>query len=266
MAIARVDFNTFENGEQYQARLIEESESNFKVLASLLSSYWQSRVDGPQYAREMKAMAISLARLRLSLEDIRVDTQYETTRPEFLYQIITSVVFPDGSPDTDKSDIDFREFLLDVIEIYFKGSIPDSMKKAVEIFISGGVTVRENFNESRVPGSGFDISDEFGFDIDVNLPDRDSLSKVLLDRNVRKLLDIIRPAHTLYRIKYIITDKYDPILNPETAGQINDSLSISIKPYSYEDFRKFIDGIDGIDKFGSKSPITVIGEVHTQDF
>ncbi|KKL71141.1 hypothetical protein LCGC14_2097860, partial [marine sediment metagenome] len=139
MAVIRVNFNTYEEGEQYLNRLSDEANQNFRIFLTLLSSYWQSTIDGPNYTREIKAMAIELARIRLALDDVRTDTYYDRIRADFLYQVLTSVLFPqdDGAPDTRLSDLDFRDFLLEIIRIYFQGSIPKSMKDAVELFVTG---------------------------------------------------------------------------------------------------------------------------------
>jgi len=84
MPIIRLNFNTFENGEEYIYRLTEEANRHFQVFLTLLSSYWQSTIDGPNYTREIKSMSIELARIRLSLEAIRQDTYFVSTRADYL--------------------------------------------------------------------------------------------------------------------------------------------------------------------------------------
>lgn len=268
MAIIRVNFNAFEAGEEYLTRLDAEASRSFKILLSLLSSYWQSSIDGPNYARELKAMALSLARIRLALDDAHLDQSYATTRTEFLYQVLTSALFPgpDGAPDLESTDVDFRDFLNEVVRVYFAGSVPHSVQKAVELVTGGTVTVRENFLEARKPGSGFDISDEFGLSVDVVLPFPGSIDVFLADRNVRILLAIIRPAHTLYRVKYVLRDSYVGRRAPSHAGKVSDSFQFTLSNYSYEDFRKFVEGVDGIDEGGFKKAVAVSGEDHTMDF
>jgi hypothetical protein len=266
MAIVRYNFNTFETGEEYFGRLFTEAEREFKILLSLLSSYWQSTVDGPNYARELKAIAIELSRLRLTLEDVQQDIDFRTTRSEFLYQVITSMLFSPttGAPDLGTSDEDFRAFLIQVISIFFAGSIPDSMKRAVELVTVGLVTVRENFKLAKVPGSGFDISDQFGFSIDVIMDSPNQFDEFLADRNAKILLALMRPAHTLYQIKYILQDTYEgtlsPTYNPPSNGRtykIGDALRLVFSDYQYEDFRKFYGGVYQLDKFGAQRVITI---------
>lgn len=275
MAIVRYNINAYEAGEEYLTRLTSEAEVNFKILLSLLSSYWQSSIDGPAYARELKAVAIELARVRLSLEDIRQDIDFSTTRTEFLFQVVTSVLFPQkaGAPDLRKTDADFRVFLTEIVKIYFAGSIPDSIKKAVGLVAGGQVIVRENFEESRRPGSGFDISDQFGFTIDIILDSPGQIDVFLAERNIRILLNIVRPAHTLYRLKFILLDEYhgpgpDPQNPPSNVrpSKVRDSFVFNLQNYGYEDFRRFVGGVKGIDVLGSKVAVSVTGEPHDGDF
>jgi hypothetical protein len=272
MAVIRVNFNTFEEGEQYLNRLSDEANRNFKIFLTLLSSYWQSTIDGPNYTREIKAMAIELARIRLALDDIRTDTYYNRVRADFLYQVLTSVLFPqrEGPPDTGLSDLDFRDFLLEIVKIYFQGSIPKSMKDAVELFVTGQVRIIEAFEEARIPGSGFDISDQFTFCIDVIVDSPGSTDVFLADKNIRILLNIIRPAHTLYKLRFILEDEYlgqkDPDPDVNKPDKITDTFSFVLSCYGYEDFRRFVEGVEGIDLLGTKKAVPITGEDHSADF
>jgi len=266
MTIVRYNFDNYENGEEYKLRLEEEANANFKTFLSLLSSYWQSTIDGPNYTREIKAMSVALAQLRLALEEIRTDTYFNQTRSDFLYQTVTSILFPKGAPDTQLGDLDFRDFLQEVIKIYFQGSIPLSMKQAVELFTGPGAIIREHFLEAQSPGSGYDISDQFGFSFDVLLDSPGSIDVILADKNIRLVLGIIRPAHTLYMIRYILSDSY---VGQQTVGQnkkVLDEFNFVLSNYGYEDFRKFVLGVEGVDDLGVKKPIDVIGEDHSGDF
>jgi hypothetical protein len=209
------------------------------------------------------------------MEDIQADIDWRTTRTEFLYQFVTSFLFPDrfGVPDLQKTDVDFRFFLSELVKIYFKGSIPESISKVLELLTDQKVIVRENFKLGRKPGSGFDISDEFGFSLDIILPDPGSMDTFLTDKNVRILLSIIRPAHTLYKLRFILQDGWigtGPVtLNPGTenvSSKIQDSYGWDLSNYGYEDFRKLVLGVEGIDDLGFKKSKSVTSESHDDDF
>jgi hypothetical protein len=271
--IVRVNLNAYESGEEYLNRLRDEAENNFRIFLSMLSSYWQSSVDGPNYARELKAMAISMSKIRLALDDVRTDTDYRLTRAEFIYQTLSSILFPGEIPNPDLADLDFGTFLRNIVKVYFKGSIPDSIQKAVEL-VTGGmkVLITENFEEARKPGSGFDISDEHTFNIDVFLSSPGAIDVFLAEKNIRILLSIIRPAHTLYRLKFVLQDEYVGNQTKTEDGlmlepsKILDAFQMALSNYGYEDFRKFVLGIEGLDYLGVKKPVHVTDEDHGGDW
>jgi hypothetical protein len=266
MTLIRVSRNPSDKGEDYFLQLVQETEKNFKVLLSLLSSYWQSRVDGPNYARELKSVAFELSRIRLALENIQIDNDFKSTRTDFLYQTITSMVFPyqSGSPNLGKSDLDFKEFLIEIIKLYFKGSTPDSIKKAIEIISGKSVIIRENFLEARKEGSGFDISDQFGFSIEIDINSPSELDVFLTSDNIKIVLDLLRPAHTLYNLKYILNDVYPDknITSSSDKEKMTDAFSSELENYHYDDFRKFYGGLFKIDFLGTKKSINITGESH----
>ena len=280
MAILRVNQTAFESGEEYNNRLLAEAQREFTILLSLLSSYFTSKIDGPNYARELKAMAIALAQVRLTLSDIQNDTYFSATRGEYLWQVLTVMLFPktfsypNGSaPTVDQTDIEFRNFLQQIVSIYFQGSVTPSIQEAVELIVGGKVIVNQNYLLARQPGSGLDISDEFGFSIDIFLPFVNNIDIILADKNIRLLLQIIRPAHTIYSLKYIFQDAYvgqkQPLgvngISPQPNTMV-DSFTFCLTNYSYEDFRKFVDGIEGIDNLGTKRSISVVNEDHSSQF
>lgn len=280
MSIVRVNQNVYESGEEYNNRLLAESQREFNILLALMSSYFQSRIDGPNYARELKAMAIALARIRLTLSDIQNDTYFSATRGEYLWQVLTVMLFPKtfgkqggGSPTIDQTDIGFRTFLQQIVAIYFKGSITPSIQKAVELVTGGTVIVRENYLEARQPASGLNLSDEFGFEVDIFLPFVNDVDIFLADKNIRLLLQIIRPAHTIYTLKYILQDMYTGQQQPPgpngvspQPNKVTDSFTFHLSNYSYEDFRKFVLGVAGLDTAGVKKAVQVINEDHSSDF
>lgn len=273
MAIVRVSFDAYDDGEQYRSRLIAEANNIFQVFLSMLSSYWQSTVQGPNYTNEIKAMSVELARVRLALDDVRTDIRYSATRTEFLYQVLSSIMFPadPGVPNPGLSDQDLKALLVEILGIYFKGSVPASMKASAELFYKHAkVVLRENFVEARKPGSGYDISDEYGFEIDVVFDSLAGADVIMSDRMTRILLNVIRPAHTLLRIKHVLQDEWkgqgDPDPARDNLPKIADAFRFALSNYGYEDFRKFTGGVHGVDQLGVKRPRSVVGEDHSSDW
>ncbi len=267
--LIRPNANAYESGEVYLARLQDEVNAEFKILLSLLSSYWKSSSDGPNYTRSLKAVATALSQIKISLDQILDDTTFAATRSEFVYQTITNLVFPKESPDLQSDDSSFQQFLLSVIELYFKGSIPDSIETGVKLLTGGDVKITSAYEAARKPGSGYDISDEFTFAIDILLTDESQINTMVSDRNIRLLLAMIRPAHTLYKLKNILRDEYIGNYTPPVVGipyqpnKVLDELSVSeYADYRYDDFRKFVLGVYGKDPLGSKKPTEIFDEIH----
>ncbi len=266
----RQNYTVTQSGREYNLRLAQRSQSVLSTLLNLLPSNYLSTVQGPNYTIELKAVAVEIARLELALEDVSGDGGFETTRSEFLQSIIGYLVFLGGRlPDTAFDDVEFKRFLLSAIKIYFQGSIPTSIRDGVGLFVSENVTIYENFLLVRQGASGLDISDQFGFQIDIEGLGGGGLPPDLfiLDRNIRLVLDILRPAHTLFRIRYVFTDPFNPNPpNQDTTSPIIDAMRWRMANYYYDDFRIYPDGLRDRDRRGVKTNRLVTGESHSDDF
>lgn len=262
----QVNHTLQQSGKEYNLRLFYRAQAIFTTLLDLLPSNYASAVVGPNYTLELKAVAVELARLELALEDADSDRAFSDTRSDFLYSIVGYLMLLNGQiPAIQFSDEAFKSFLLNLIKIYFQGSIPKSMSDAVSLFITGNVTVTENFILVRQGASGFDISDQFGFKIDITAPPGGGFppNVFALDSSIRQILDVIRPAHTLFTIRYIFTDKYLP---NDAVQKVLDSMSWTLRTYFYDEFRRYWGGIRDRDRLGAKTNQAVVSEDHSEDF
>lgn len=262
----RLNYTVSQTGREYNLRLLQRSQAIFSTLLNLLPSNYISTIQGPAYTTELKAVAVELARIELSLEDVDRDRGFETTRGEFLYSIVGYLLLTNQRiPPLEFSDEEFRKFLLALVGIYFQGSVPKSIKDLVALLLSGEVVVTENFLLVREGASGLDISDQFGFNIDVIVPPGGGFpsNAMAIEATIKMMLDIIRPAHTLFRLRYIFRDQYFP--NGPT-GKILDAMRWAMLIYNYDDFRSYWAGIRDRDRLGHKVNQTVTGEDHSADF
>lgn len=260
----RLNYNTVRAGKEYNLRLQQRARAIFSTLMGLLPSNWISTVQGPNYTNELKAVAVELARLELALEDIDRDHGFAQTRSDFLYSMVGYLVILNGQlPGLEYSDEQFRQFFLNLIQIYFQGAIPAAIQDAVGLFIKGTVEVKENYLLVRQGASGLDISDQFGFQVDVACAGAFPEDLFIIDAALRQIIDIIRPAHTLYRIRYIFEDKYNP---NDPLGRIIDSMRWRLSTYYYEDMRSYWAGIKDRDRLGRKVNRYVVNEDHSDDF
>lgn len=261
----RLNYTVSQTGREYNIRLQQRAQVIFSQLLNLLPSNYVSNIQGPNYTIELKSVAVELARLELALEDVDRDRDFNQTRAEFLQSIIGYFVFLGGQiPKVTFDSEEFRRVLLNMIRIYFQGSIPQSMSDIVSLFISENFTVTENFLFVRKGGSGFDISDQFGFELNIELEGNKFPIDIFNKQDaIRTLLDIVRPAHTLYKLRFIFKDKYNP---PGPGGRVDDSVVWHLSSYYYEDFRSFWCGFKRKQRLGKNVNRSVVGEDHSKDF
>jgi len=260
----RVNFDISRSGKEYNLRVLQRAQVIFTNLLNLLPSNYISAVAGPNYTLELKAIAVELAKIELALEDVDFDRDFEHTRSEFLQSIIGYLLFMNGRiPPLDYNDEEFRRFFISLIKIYFQGSIPKSIHDAVALFFTQEFKVLENFLLTRSGASGLDISDEFGFQIDIFTNNVFPTDLFSLDSALRIILDLIRPAHTLFRIRFIFQDFYVP---NQPTGTVLDSMRWRMAAYYYEDFRVYCGGIRDRDRLGHKVNQSVTNESHSADF
>jgi hypothetical protein len=263
----RVNYTVQQQGREYQLRLAQRSQAIFTALLNLLPSNWVSSVEGPSYTQELKAVAVELAKIELALEDVSWDYNFgalepdQSVRSDFLWSIVGYLVLTNNRlPPLVFDDQDFKNFLISLIQIYFQGSVPKSIDDVAGLLIQGDVVVTEDFLLVREGASGLDISDEFTFNIDVFAPPGGGFppNAMPVDQTVRLLLNIVRPAHTLYMIRYIFQDQF--------VGPILDAVRESLSSYYYDDFRSYWPGIKNRDRLGKKTNQAVAGEQHGNDF
>lgn len=257
---SRLNFTVERKGKEYNLRLQQRAQAIFSGLLGMLPSNYTSTIQGPHYTVELKAVAVEIARIELALEDINVDVEYARTRSDFLYSVVGYLCFLNNRlPSLDFDDEEFRRFLLNLIRIYFKGSVPSSIKDAVGLFLQTDFQVLENFLLIRQGTAGLDISDQFGFQIDVSIPNQFPQEIFDLESSIRIILDIVRPAHTLFRIRFVFTDDYTP---NEPGGKIIDEMRWDLYAYYYEDYRRYWAGLKNIDRLGRKENQAVESEDH----
>jgi hypothetical protein len=263
----RANYTVSQTGREYQLRLAQRSQAVFSALLNLLPSNWVSSIQGPNYTNELKAVAVELSKIELALEDVSWDYNFgalqpdQSTRTDFTWSIIGYLVLVNNElPPLTFSDVAFKQFLLSLISIYFQGSVPEAMAEVANLLIQGDVVVTEDFLLVREGASGLDISDEFTFSVDVTAAAGGGFppNAMNVDATVRMLLNIVKPAHTLFQIRYIFNDQY--------LGPILDTMKWGLASYYYDDFRSYWGGIRNRDRLGKKTNQAIVGEQHGGDF
>lgn len=258
---SRLNFTIERRGKEYNLRVLQRAQAIFSTLLRLLPSNYTSSVQGPNFTVELKAVAVELSKIELALEDVDLDSDYNRTRSEFLFSVVGYLCFLNNRlPSLEFDDHEFRQFLLNLIRIYFQGSVPAAIKAAVGLFLKADFEILENFLLVRQGSAGLDISDQFGFQIDVSTANQFPQGIFDLQSSIRIILDIIRPAHTLFRIRFIFSDDYNP--GGDTAGRVVDEMRWKLQSYYYEDYRNYWTGLKDLDRLGKKRNQTVVAEPH----
>lgn len=269
----RLNSTVEQRGKEYNLRLIQRGQTIFRTLLGGLGSTYLSSVQGPNYTLALKAMALELARLELALEDI--DRDRVRPRSDFLWTTIGYLVLVNKkAPELGFSDEQFRQFFAQLIQIYFEGSVPDAIQRLVSLFLSSGITVTEDFKLVREGSNNLDISDQFTFGIDYLVPPGQGLPADALEKEalLRQLLDLIRPGHTLFKLRFIFSETpVDPGSGGSTGGgevfpPIADSVSWQSASYYYDDTRSYWRGFRGRDRLGRRGVERVVAEKHGTDF
>lgn len=233
-------------GQEVVDKVRQQTDLIMAQFMRVLPSNYVSRVNGPFYTLQFQAAAEQLALFIVTAQEVFKDSDYDYTRPEFLWQVLGTLVFPgatdqSGIPQLD-GDITYREFLKKMVLLLLQGATPTTMKDGVELLTEAGVKVLERFLEARSPGSAFTIDDQFFFDIFVEggeppgsaFPD----DPFVLQSNVKLVIQALKPAHVLYGYSNLFRDAFGPLFS--------DSMSWELSTYYYDDFRKFCYGAKAI--------------------
>ena len=158
-------------GQVDDARVRALADQIVRVFLNSLPSNYVSTVGGPHYVRQFQAAAEELARVQILATDAFEDTDYDFTRPESLFQILGTLVFPNaatrGLPEIE-GDITFREFLKSMVVLLLRGSKATSLVDGLDLLTDAAITLRERVRFVGQPGvSWSDALDQFTFDIEV---------------------------------------------------------------------------------------------------
>jgi hypothetical protein len=229
-------------GQEVVDKVRQQTDIIMAQFMRVLPSNYVSRVNGPFYTLQFQAAAEQLALFIVTAQEVFKDSGYDYTRPEFLWQVLGTLVFPgatdqSGIPQLD-GDVTYRDFLKKMVLLLLQGATPETMKDGVELLTEAEVLILERFLEARHPGSAFTIDDQFFFDIYVEggTPPGTGFpaDPFVLQNNVKLVIQALKPAHVLYGFSFLFRDAFGPLFS--------DSMSWDLSSYYYDDFRKFCYG------------------------
>jgi hypothetical protein len=249
-----------------------------EVFLAILPSNYVSKVTGPYYSVQYQAAAEQIAKFQITAQEVFSDGIYGWTRPEFIHQILGSLVFPDASdglPDIE-GDLSYREFLRRMVVLLLQGATKQTIQGGVELLTDAAVEILERGILRRRYGaaSGYGPEDQFVFEINVSnlvgavsdgtfYPQTGAQDVIEIDdfpvpiddnslipiygfpddpftfiENLRLVMRALKPAHTLYDLRFLFRDSFGEIFTEEMSWEMDS--------YYYEDLRKYCLGAKNI--------------------
>jgi len=166
----------------YRIAVDQQVQSIMAFFLAVLPSNYTSQTKGPFYTMQFQAAAEQIARIQVSASEIFTDADADFTRPEFLYQILGSLVFPDVDTDgvpTLPSDLAQRKFIKDMIGILLQGATKSALYEAIKLLTSADVQIIEKAITARsIPNTAYTLADQFQFEITLAKAIRTSVTSV----------------------------------------------------------------------------------------
>lgn len=236
---------TREEGHDFEKKVQEEAEYIMKRFLVMLPSNYVSQKTGPFYTLQFKSMAEALARVQISIQQLGLDSSYAHTRPELMWQILGSMVFPKVTensmqPPIVDGDVQYRDFLRQMVVLLLQGSTKNSVERGAGLLTDADVTVVEKSIASYIENSAWTIEDQFMFEVNVEKNGGTAFPDKPFDLlyNVSLILDALKPAHTLFEYRHVFREVFGVFFQEE--------MFLHQDIYYYDDLRKFCLGLKNI--------------------
>ena len=246
------------------------------TFQQVLPSNYVAEISGPYYNLQFQTAAEQLAEIQLLLEDTGLESDVDFARPEFLWQMIGTLVFPDlqrkprGVPEVD-GDLTYREFLRRMIILLLQGATEDVVQEGLELLTEAVVQVlaKVDFSDREISAWGFGEQHEFEINILCLTVFTDPETGELIEgalgtgfpidpfrvfRNNLRILRALKPAKALFEYRHLFLDAFGTLFTAQPM--------VDLDSWYYEDFRKFCCGMKEI--VGDQG-VTLPGRVTFQD-
>jgi hypothetical protein len=245
------------NGQQGVRTLRDITNQILRVFQQVIPSNYVAEIPGAYYALQYQALAEQMAQVQLALEDVGLESDVDFARPEFLWQMIGTLVFPDptkppvGIPEVD-GDLTYREFLRRMIILLLQGATEETVQEGLTLLTEAVVEVLAKVDYSHRAISAWGFAEQHEFEINVLCltvftdPTTGELIKGELGtgfptdpfrvlRNNLRILRALKPAKAIFEYRHLFLDAFGDLFTAEPFFQLD--------PWYYEDFRKFCCGM-----------------------
>lgn len=151
-------------GQSFADQVRLTADRIMRVFLSTLPSNYVSQVNGPWYSLQFQGMIEQLARYQVEAIEAYENTDFDFTRPEYLWQTLGILVFPrveQGIPDID-GDLTYRDFLKAMVRLLLSGATKDAVREGAGLTTEGIISIIEKF---QFPESAWGLDEQFGFEL-----------------------------------------------------------------------------------------------------
>jgi hypothetical protein len=231
-----------ETGQEYLTDKQSLVDGIVQAFLSLLPSNYVSMEKGPWYTLQFQSIAESLAEFQITAQEVFKDNDWDFTRPDFLWEILGTLVFPgadqrSGVPNVD-GGVTYRTFLQRMVILFLQGATADTMEEGAELLTDAQVTLLEKFLDAadRNPVGEWTIDNQFEVEIFTSAEDGTEFPELpfILQSNVALIEDALKPAHVLYSYQFLFLELYGTLFE--------DSSSWTLERFHYDDLRHYCYG------------------------
>jgi len=159
-------------GQQYHDVIKKQTENIMGFFTAVLPSNYVSQVRGPFYTLQFQSAAEQIAKIQIEAQEAFADSDYDFTRPEFLWQILGTLVFPahglEGTPDIP-IDHEYRHFLRSMVVLFLKGARPATIEAGITLLTDANLTLIEKSLETkRTTGAAYGLDEQFEFEVSLD--------------------------------------------------------------------------------------------------
>jgi hypothetical protein len=224
--VDKVNNKKFKSGIEAQKQLLQLTRSiQDQLLKNLPSNYPKDR--NTNLAEFFRAVSKEFARLQISSSEVNEDKYNDSTRTEYLFQILGDSLFlGEKAINENLSDVSYRDFLLKVRNAYYEGSRKQNLEGAVSDIIGLPVVIKELYLDLRKKDSSYGLKDTHKMFFDILMDNVTSASSIgVLLEDIKFFIDIIKPAHTLYDTRLIWNETFTNRSGTCTPSYIKEDMS-----------------------------------------
>lgn len=229
-----------ESGQEYQTDRQNLVNAIMRTFMSVLPSNYVSQVNGPWYTLQFQAIAEQLAAFQITAQEIYKDSDWDFTRPEYLWEVLGTLIFPDadkrtGIPVVD-GDIPYRTFLKQMALLLLRGATAEVVQEGAELLTDAQAILIEKFLAAadRDPNGYWTIDNQFEMELNMLAGDPPGTefpeNPFTLQENIVLIEEALKPAHTLIQYRHLFLEVFGTLFE--------DEMSWELWSYYYDDLRK----------------------------